>query len=117
MLFRSEMSVYNNFLDRIPLGVELGLTRILFDPASILHPHLFLGANAKVDKAAKITQDFMRVGKKFADGFSKASKDSQANMHNYILEANEKQIPHNVNTLYGEYGFSGKEIETITAFR
>jgi len=109
--------VKHNFLDRIPLAAKFSVNRHFFDPASILDPHLTLGANAKVDKAARITKEFLAVGKKFATSYGKAGKDSQAKMFNYILEANEKQIPHNVNTLYGEYGFSGEEIETITSFR
>jgi len=111
------MSVKRNFLDRIPLLAAGNVNRNFFDPASILDPHIVLGANAKVDKSAKITQDFLAVGKKFADSFGRASKDSKASMYKYILEANEQQIPHNVNTLKGEYGFNATEIKTIENFR
>jgi len=112
-----KLSVNKNFLDRVPLLAKHSINRNFFDPASMLDPHIVLGANAKVDKSAKITQDFLEVGKKFSEGFSKADKESQASMYKYILEANEQQIPHNINTLRGEYGFTTREIKTIENFR
>jgi hypothetical protein len=111
------LSVTKNFLDRIPLLAKHSINRHFFDAASILDPHLTLGANAKVDRAAQITQDFLAVGKAFSDGFRKASKESQASMYKYILEANEKEIPFNINTLRGDYGFSTSEIKTLRDFR
>jgi hypothetical protein len=112
-----KFSVQKNFLDTIPLLAKHSINRHFFDPASILDKHLFLGANAKIDKAAQITQDFLEVGKGFTDGFSKASKESQASMYKYILDANENQIPFNINTLKGQYGFSNSEIKTLSKFR
>lgn len=111
------LSVKRNFLDRIPLLASGSVNRNFFDAASILDPQIVLGANAKVDRSAKITQDFLEVGKKFSDSFGKADKESQASMYKYMLEANEQQIPHNINTLKGEYGFNTKEIKTIENFR
>jgi len=111
------LSVHKNFLDRVPLLAKHSINRNFFDPASMLDPHLTLGANARIDRTAQVTQDFLEVGKKFSDGFGKAGKESQASMYKYILEANEQQIPHNINTLRGEWGFSPKEIKTIEAFR
>lgn len=112
-----KLSVHKNFLDTIPLLAKHSINRHFWDPASILDPQLFLGANARVDKSAQITQDFLEVGKKFSDGFGKASKESQASMYKYILEANEQQIPFNINTLRGDYGFSSAEIKTLRDFR
>lgn len=112
-----ELSVSKNFLDRIPLLAKHSINRNFFDPANILNPHLFLGANAKVDRSAQVTKDFQEIGKKFSDGFGRSSKDSQASMYNYILEANEKQMPRDVNMLRGEYGFSNAEIKVLDDFR
>lgn len=112
-----KLSVHKNFLDTVPLLAKHAINRHFWDPASILDPQLFLGANARVDKSAQITQDFLEVGKKFSDGFGKASKESQASMYKYILEANEQQIPFNINTLRGDYGFSSAEIKTLRDFR
>lgn len=111
------LSVKRNFMDRIPLLAAGSVNRNFFDPASILDPHIVLGANAKVDRSAKITQDFLEIGKRFSESFGKADKESQASMYKYMLEANEQQIPHNINTLKGEYGFNAKEIKTIQNFR
>lgn len=111
------LSVKRNFLDRIPLLAAGSINRNFFDPASILDPHIILGANAKVDKSAKITQDFLEIGKAFSESFGKADKESQASMYKYMLEANEQQIPHNINNLRGEYGFTATEIKTISNFR
>ena len=112
-----KFSVHKNFLDRVPLLAKHSINRHFFDPASVLDKHLFLGANARVDKSAQITKDFLAVGKGFTDGFGKASKESQASMYKYILDANENQIPFNINTLRGEYGFSNDEIRTLASFR
>ena len=111
------LSVHKNFLDTVPLLAKHSINRHFFDPASILDPQLFLGANARVDKSAQITKDFLEVGKGFSDGFGKASKESQASMYKYILEANEQQVPFNINTLRGDYGFSASEIKTLQQFR
>jgi hypothetical protein len=112
-----ELDVNKNWLDRIPLLAKYSVNRAFFEPGSMFQPHLVINANASVDKGAKITQDFLKLGKKYTDPFGKQSKDSQALMTRYVLEANDLQIPHNINTLKGEYGFNDIEIAILKDFR
>lgn len=112
-----KFSVKRNLFDRVPILAKVSFNRNLFDPASVLDPAMTLGANARVDKSAKITKDFLDIGNNFAKGFHSAGAESKAQMHKYILDANENKIPFNLSTLRGEYGFNDKEILTLRSFR
>lgn len=113
----SKFDVKRNFLDRAPLASKFGVQRHLVDPASTLHSHIVFGANAAVDKAARITKLMLEDAKVFSDQLGKLPKERQGAVISYIKEANEKGLKFNEQVVRAEWNFSDKEVEALKAFR
>lgn len=87
------LSYTRNILDRIPFLSAMrkggsSLTRMLFDPASIFDPRVFLSANYAVDKAAAIEESIIRASDKFVKPFSKLEKGEQDLIFQMLKEQN-----------------------------
>jgi hypothetical protein len=112
-----KMSVKNNFFDRVLTTSKMGFQRHLLDPASMIDPHVVLGANAAVDLGARISKLMIENAKHFSDGLTRLPSNAQTAVQKYIKEANERGIDFNEANLRAEYGFGDEEIEVIAAFR
>lgn len=111
--------VKRNQLDAIPMTFsdKMGsLTRHLFDAAKNLHPNLHGSFSVATDVAVTLERVLLKYADNFAKGYNKLPKERKDKMWNYLLEANDKQIPHNLTTLRAR-GFTKGEIETLGEFR
>jgi hypothetical protein len=112
-----KLEVSRNFLDRVPLLAEKSVSRHFLDTASMLDPHLTLGAYAAVDKSARVTKLMLKDAKEFSDGLLKLTGDSQDRIIQYIKEANEKGLSFDRASLKADRGFTEAEVKSIEKFR
>ncbi|MGJ8839391.1 hypothetical protein AB9H28_23550, partial [Salmonella enterica subsp. enterica serovar Kentucky] len=111
------MDVKRNFLDRAPLASKYGVQRHLVDPASTLDPHIVFGANAAVDKSARVTKLMLEDAKVFSDQLGSLPKERQGLVLDYIKEANEKGLKFNEEMVRAEYNFTDSEVKALKSFR
>lgn len=116
----AEADVNYNIFDRINMFSGTtgagSLQRHLLDAHSMLHPNITLGANVAVDKAAGLEKQLLEIGKGFADGYTKVSKDRQQLLERLIREANDKGIDFNYNKLVTD-GLRPEEIKVLKDWR
>ena len=112
-----QLGTARNFLNRQALMAKLNINRHLFDPASILDPHIVLGANVAVDKAARVSKIMLAEARNFSDLFSGLNNETQGVVLQYIKEANERGIKFTESSLREGWGFGDKEVEAIRSFR
>ncbi|CAH9011697.1 putative Phage protein [Vibrio phage 409E50-1] len=113
----TEFDVKRNFLDRAPLASKGSVNRHLIDPASTLDPHIVFGANAAVDKAARVTKLMLADAKTFSDKLGSLPKDRQQTLTAYIKEANEKGWDFNRELARAEWNMTDSELDAIQSFR
>lgn len=116
----AEADVNYNIFDRINMfngttGAG-SLQRHLLDAHSMLHPNITLGANVAVDRSAGLEKQLLEIGKGFADGYTKVSKDRQQILERLIREANDKGVDFNYNKLIVD-GLRPNEIQVLKDWR
>lgn len=113
----TKYDVKRNFLDRAPLASKGSVNRHLIDPASSLDPHIIFGANAAVDKSARVTKLMLKDVKTFSDKLGSLPKDRQETLVSYIKEANEKGLDFNRELARAEWNMTDSELDAIQSFR
>jgi hypothetical protein len=111
--------VKRNFFDRFGVSMhtnEGSLTRMLTDAASNVHPAVSGSFAVATDVAVNLEKTLLKQSELFAEGYNKLPKARQEKVWDYLLEANEKGIAHNVPDLIAK-GFTGDEINTLQEFR
>ncbi len=92
------------------------VTRILFDPASILDPRMMKSAYVAVDRASTLEKVLLDKGEAFADAYKALPADRQGGVMDYLKEANYKGLKFNVTNLKAR-GFTDTEIEVVRKWR
>lgn len=111
--------VKRNFFDRFGATMhtnEGSLTRMLTDAASNVHPAVSGSFAVATDVAVNLEKTLLKQSELFAEGYNKLPKARQEKVWDYLLEANEKGIAHNITDLTAK-GFTPDEINTLQEFR
>ena len=114
------LEVKNNFVDRLPGGWlsdsgQGSVTQHLFDPTSVMPPHIVNPAMMSIDKSVAIREAYVKVAEKFSKGFAKQSPKSRAAINEQIKYVNQHGIPFNAANLANK--FNPKEIELLKEWR
>jgi len=109
--------VKRNFLDRASLSAKAKVNRHVFDPASTLDSHIVFGANAAVDKAARVTKLMLEDAKNFSDKLNVMDSQKQQDILSYIKEANEKGWKFNKEMARAEWNFNDDQLDALQSFR
>lgn len=111
--------VKRNFFDRFSSTISKNagsLTRHLFDSASNLHPNLSGSFSVATDVAVNLEKHLLKYADKFAKGYNKLPANRKNKVWDYLLEANDRQYPHDLARLRAR-GFTDNEIDLLGEFR
>lgn len=106
-----------NFLDRGHIASYAGISRALFDPASMLDPHIYKGAVTAVDREAFVTKLFEDQALDFSKTMRGMRQQDQDKVMAYIERANDEGLVFNPSAVKADYGFSDTQMEALTKFR
>lgn len=113
------LDVKRNFFDRFGFLVsEHGgsVSRVLFDPASMLHPTITRSTSAAIDQAAYFETVLLKPIKELRTTIEKMDKVRRSKVEEYLKEANLNQIKYHPATLAAR-GFTNEEIDAIKKWK
>lgn len=92
-------------------------TRHLFDPNSLLDPHLSKGAAVAVDKATGMEKTLADMGRVFSKGYASLNKESRMRVYEWIKRANAQGLEGTITQLKAAGIVDPKEIKAIDDWR
>lgn len=113
-----EFTFKRNFFDGFSRSItkQGSVTRMLFDPASVLDPRMTISANVATDRYAALENILLKEGEGFASFFKKLPKEKQERLNDYIKEANHRGIDFDPVRMHAD-GFGPDEIKAINKWR
>lgn len=111
------LSVAKNLFNRTAIGTKFNVDRHLLDAASMMHPHLTLGANVAVDKSARAYKALVDQAMEYTTKLRGLNKEQGDRVSKYIKEANEKELEFKPTVMKADWGMTDKEIDAIRTFR
>lgn len=111
----TKFNIFDTF--RFTMTKDQGtLTRSLFDPATILDPHLSKGAAVAIDKATGLEKRLFDMGRIFAKQYAKLPKDRRMKVEAWIKKANAQGLDGTLRELKA-YGLDDAEVNMIRQWR
>lgn len=113
------LDVKRNWFDRFGFLVsEHGgsVSRMLFDPASMLHPTITRSTSVAIDQAAYFETVLLKPIKELRTSIEKMDKVRRSKVEEYLKEANLKQLKYDPAKLTAD-GFFPEEIQAIKKWK